>query len=131
MTRNPKTNAGRPRGDQLEIYLAIEAGHRFLKSSVNEFCNKYYKSFDDISRRQENKQGPIRGRTPSGETLRRQYCETKAMLEKYYAGLELPGVRVNLPSPNGRERLEALVVDRMAIWEAESHGEKRIAFNRI
>ncbi len=131
MLRNATTNAGRPRDDQLELFLTVEAGHRFAGVSVNEFCNKYYKSFDDIARRAENKRGPIRGRNSSGETLRRRYCEIKAMLEEYYTSLELPGVRVNLPSPNGRDGLEALVLERIAIWEAESRGEKRIRFNRI
>jgi hypothetical protein len=125
MLRNGKTNAGRPRGDQLEIYLAIEAGHRFLKISVNEFCNKYYKSFEDISRRQENKRGPIRGRIPSGETLRRRFYQIKKALQQYYASLELPGVSFDPPLPNVRDRLEKLVCDHIARLEERSLFEKK------
>ena len=66
----------------------------------------------------------IRGRVSKNASLRRRFYECKEKLQGYYTGLELPGVRVNLPSPNGRERLEALVVDRIAIWERQGAARK-------
>jgi hypothetical protein len=123
MLRNAKTNAGRHGDDPLEIYLFVEAGRRFLDVSVNEFCKRHYKSFDKISRRPTDEAALIRGRVSKNESLRRRFYESKEKLH-YYAGLELPGVRVNLPSPNGRDRLEALVAERVALLERQGAARK-------
>ena len=101
MLRNAKTNAGRPSDDPLEIYLFVEAGRRFLGVSVNEFCKRHYKSFDKIFHRPTDEAAVIRGRVSKNASLRRRFYECKEKLQGYYTGLELPGVRVNLPSPNG------------------------------
>jgi len=124
MLRNAKTNAGRPGDDPLEIYLFVEAGRRFLDVSVNEFCKRHYKSFDKTSRRTTDEAAVIRGRVSKNESLRRRFYESKERLQENYSGMELPGVRVNLPSPNGRERLEALVAERVALLERQGAARK-------